>query len=930
MYKKLLNKNRGKESVNETELIPVKIDRDASLFHSEIMSDTIDAMKVYDNERDESTKHRFIFTFYPVFTNILFNKVTEIVYKEGDSKSYLLSNDDKKTLEGSISTEPVDRIQAIRNTEYSNQKHNFIYHCGMDIFNNHLFRAKENVSVGQINHNNEKMEKCKLYYDDCGNYNTIDPFNTIGDYCRNYKGDYIKTLKHVTKSENYNYTFRYINGYEVALPLYLYDTIKSFSLSVNDNVKRKDGWVGFTNPSSLQIEKDMGDYHVNRVLNDKEPCQFIDMSPERDLFYFTPKKNTYRGRLEYNWDFCLTYPYKSEYNDGVVLKGEKNGLPLTKFEKGYYLEYTNGNNVPLVMFRCPVRHNLKKGDNVDIKFYNESNINTDTIKCNVVNTGDFDGNFSDRYFSVRKDDFESYIETDSVPKRFLKNVNGFQCEYYFRKFKKISDNVKYTINNLSFAKTIYGDEISQLIYLDDINVDGYKDNMGRPLTELFLTVIKRNQGYKDWYINNIYDSNSIEYSHVFGELTSGLDLPSYAGIDMPVIRYQHNINDGKKYVKSNSAVVDKSSKKLESSITNMKDEFYGDLVEFNPVTQKEDVLENVYYRFNTAQREVINDKFDTIYYDEIKKDLYDYGYGFWTEIRQNKMHEGYANIDPEGYIYNPHFKIKIGEIDEYVNQSSHNKMDVYDIIADKHINMEFKKDVEIGDIVYLVNSNNISENYEIRIIKKSDSANVYLGEFLNKGKYPIKSFKNDFILKIKDEDVNLNNWNFKASNEILFKTIANYSLGIGDRVILMENNVTYNYVVKKYTKVNDFYECTIQALDKFPTNINKCIYFKQNIIIPDYGYILPDGSGRILWRDIKKPSKYMFNDELYKTTFTNGAFYHQKNINFFVKRQDPFHEYGMFVKDENGNDINNNFRIPSTEFDYSVDDFKEKNDFTCF
>ena len=65
MRKILLNKRRGKESVNNENIIPVKIDRDVSLYHDEIKTTTLDTMQIYNDEKDASTKHRFIFTLYP-------------------------------------------------------------------------------------------------------------------------------------------------------------------------------------------------------------------------------------------------------------------------------------------------------------------------------------------------------------------------------------------------------------------------------------------------------------------------------------------------------------------------------------------------------------------------------------------------------------------------------------------------------------------------------------------------------------------------------------------------------------------------------------------------------------------------------------------------------------------------------------------------
>ena len=95
--------------------------------------------------------------------------------------------------------------------------------------------------------------------------------------------------------------------------------------------------------------------------------------------------------------------------------------------------------------------------------------------------------------------------------------------------------------------------------------------------------------------------------------------------------------------------------------------------------------------------------------------------------------------------------------------------------------------------------------------------------------------------------------------------------------------------------------------------------------------MLPDKSGRHLWRDIQKPSEWMFTDELYTTTFTNGAFYHHKNITFPVRRQDPFYNYGMYLSVKEDKPIDNNFEITATEYDDSFAEYiSENNKSTCF
>ena len=53
-------------------------------------------------------------------------KITEIVKNEGSDSCDVLTNTTKD--------EQLTRLDAIRNTEYSNSVHNYTYHCGVDIF----------------------------------------------------------------------------------------------------------------------------------------------------------------------------------------------------------------------------------------------------------------------------------------------------------------------------------------------------------------------------------------------------------------------------------------------------------------------------------------------------------------------------------------------------------------------------------------------------------------------------------------------------------------------------------------------------------------------------------------------------------------------------------------------------------------------------
>ena len=910
MRKILLNKNRGSGSVNQTNYIPVEINRDMSLFHDDIMTETVDTTKLYNEEKDASTKHRFIFTIYPLCTNVLYNKISEIVYKEGSDEAEIITDSkSKKYLElikvnkddavYPISRAGVTRLQCIRNTEYSNNMFNLNYHCGLDIFNNHLLRTKEDITVQKKYKDVDKIipkivnNDGKIITSSSSIGYLEDAFNTIADVNRTFNGE-TTTIQMPNAGKHYIYK----GGNSISQPLYIYDTIDTFDEACESKLKRKDGWVGFINPTSFQIpiKKDgSNEYYINKCINNKKPCEFIDFTPERDLFSFTPKKNPYRQRLEYNWDYCLTYPYSSYYGDesDPILHGKNKGIALIEKVTGTSSdEYIAANGLEMIRFYTPIKHNLKSGDSIVLKYKitttttNELGINYShytygNFKSTVANTNTTVKKYKDRCFSIQKSDLETlqalYPEMTYDNKVInlkitgvAKVVNGFECEYYYRKFKKINANAHSSINRLAFSNTIYGDDITQIVYTDDIDIKNYKDNRGRPLSEIYLTIIKANRGHDKWYkepepgIETKPEPNlsNVEYSHVFGKVTSGLDLADFiTDTSFPNIRRQHNI-DVEKFEKYDIKInINNSANTLEDNITKDKEEFYGDLVEFNPVTLEEKVLEKVYHRFNTAQRETLDLMYNTIYHDEIYNDIYDFDKT--QKISFNEKNKTYANLAPEGYIYCPHYKIKINNFED-----------------------TFKQDY---DILMQVNNAQLTNN---------------------------------------------------ENNEttLTFNTLVNYSIINGGIVTFIDTDYNcykfrvmsyeYNKEKKNYLCVGVFEPANNQTLT-IDKPLNDCLFFKHNMSIPEYAYMLPDTSGRHIWKDIQAPSSWFYTDELYTTPFTNGAFYHHTNITFPLRRQDPFRKYGMIIKDEYNNIINN-YELPANEYDYSDVEQGTIGDISCF
>jgi hypothetical protein len=209
-------------------------------------------------------------------------------------------------------------------------------------------------------------------------------------------------------------------------------------------------------------------------------------------------------------------------------------------------------------------------------------------------------------------------------------------------FMKVERPLTYTQNKIAFAENIYGDRIAQVIFNDDICISGLKDNLGRPLSSVYFTAIKTNRGHKEWYNSGNTSGDSVEYSHCFGEITSGLDMVEDSGATNYNVRKLYNVFsgecaemapeylDGLLIAMSGAPVgdyIDGTPLPIESGIT-MDDfsEFYGDIVEYSKTNFLETTIEKVYHRFNTAQREcLLNKLYFDINYDELVGDLFDVG-----------------------------------------------------------------------------------------------------------------------------------------------------------------------------------------------------------------------------------------------------------------------------------------------------------------
>lgn len=522
--------------------------------------------------------------------------------------------------------------------------------------------------------------------------------------------------------------------------------------------------------------------------------------------------------------------------------------------------------------------------------------------------------FSDKIKTVEDDESHYYItpthkvyyDNDALDLSFKRLVNGNPCEYYVRIFSRIpnwrfcseshtefdlygkeSDLIKRYQNTLmehenhigqnGFAKNAYNDDIASIVYTEDIDVSGLHDNLGRPLHEIFFTVIKNNAGYREWYGKNKMEpettSSTVEYSHCFGKNSCAFELGLHSqtnkshptsllltnsssqdcerGLHIEYINERTYLDEenNKKYYPLESDEIEYNAWNGYSGDVN----FYGDLCCYSPDLQEEQTIQYVDFRFNTVQREMnvatypkTYQNFEYLYYDEMLGDDMDAG-GLSVEERTIRLKK-YR----EGYRYTPHYRIEIKSVSDTLESAT--------------------------PIIY-----------PLRVIK------------------PQSSIENT------------------ACNYVL-RTITPHNFSTLQQVSLyrVNKNKMYNCLI---TKILDYYtfECLVSDTDNNrvdelqETDIDNIrLFYRDEEEIPQYATFLTDGSCRYVWRKIMQNGMIGGNDEeVYP--FTNGAIYIDKSINLFVKRQNPLISMTEFPSDIEAETIK----------DINTDNYYEELDIEC-
>ena len=373
---------------------------------------------------------------------------------------------------------------------------------------------------------------------------------------------------------------------------------------------------------------------------------------------FKQKKYT-----SYNWGFYLSYPYKNNYTKQLqALETKSNQILSWIVSDGipFIIDKNKINGLDVISFRCPIKHGVSIGEFVKLNFkYNgvdlfivqslgDGYFGSDEYIINIVDVGYQGNTFNVGITGTLKRVIDNQNVDDTISeyyvvthKRLTKETDsvltktGFE-QLIFAKVKQLEDpNLtpnKVRRTSLKEGNTTYG-----LSFDKDIKINGLRDNLDRPITELYFTIIW--SGYFGWTLGSFngvtrglkqgYDFN-VQYDLASNQEPSlwwDRDNP-YSNANLPIGQYSTPFDNGKP--------------------------FYYVL----PLNEG-DEIDGGYYEWNK--------------YQLMERKISDNYHKFTFNVNQFKllgMKPGPTfNKNPKGYYYQPHHPITLRNYSNYIETS---------------------------------------------------------------------------------------------------------------------------------------------------------------------------------------------------------------------------------------------------------------------
>jgi len=255
---------------------------------------------------------------------------------------------------------------------------------------------------------------------------------------------------------------------------------------------------------------------------------------------FNQKKYT-----SYNWNFYLSYPYKNIYTKQMEALETKSKQVLTwNVSDGipFILDRTQLGGLNMISFRCPIKHGVSEGEFIKLNFnYQGTDLfrveslgdgyyGSDEYVLNIIDVGYQGNTFDIGNTGTLKRVIDNQNVNDTISEYYIvkhkiltkpSDVNltktGFE-QLAFNKVKQLED-YNLTPNKQSRISIKENNNIYNLTFDKDIKINGLRDNLGRPITQLYFTFLWT--GYFGWTLGEFqgkirklkqgYDFN-IQYS----------------------------------------------------------------------------------------------------------------------------------------------------------------------------------------------------------------------------------------------------------------------------------------------------------------------------------------------------------------------------------------------------------------------------------
>lgn len=369
---------------------------------------------------------------------------------------------------------------------------------------------------------------------------------------------------------------------------------------------------------------------------------------------FSPKSAT-----SYNWMCYVSYASDSVDDRMSTVRFMTDIGMVTKtfqIKKGvpYYIKKRKYNGKNLITFYCGFKHNLKVGDWIEL----EIPLSSGKKRFEVYQLGDDAYGNEDKVFSIYDYGFNSPILGNYATGNFkrivdINNVSETTSTYYVRKHKILTELRNCDITKTGFERNPFpikkqleysgltpnqqqrvsvkdGSQTVSISFDRDVDINGLLDNTGKPITELFITIV--NKGYMGWFNNPWLGSNNtgIQVGWDFNFLSNEIDQwwrinSSYNRDNIISLSYTYN---GQEFFYNKDLIIG--------------DEILGSICEYNEYEQTETVLSEINHKFSFNPQVFDNSSINTL---------------------------------PYGYTYKPHYPIKIRTVSDYVETGDRDKVD---------------------------------------------------------------------------------------------------------------------------------------------------------------------------------------------------------------------------------------------------------------